>query len=70
MQIDREPNEEKRATAGPLGRSLTPANAGSLGKPTQARQRMIVFAVTLAVITYIHRVCISQAAPTIQQELE
>jgi MFS family permease len=30
---------------------------------------MIVFAVTLAVITYIHRVCISQAAPTIQREL-
>ena len=70
MHIDREPKEEKRTTASPLGRSLSPANAGSLGKPTQARQWMIVFAVTLAVITYVHRVCISQAAPTIQRELE
>ena len=30
---------------------------------------MIVFAVTLAVITYIDRVCISQAAPLISHDL-
>ena len=32
-------------------------------------QLVIVFAVTLAVITYIDRVCISQAAPIMQREL-
>jgi MFS transporter, ACS family, glucarate transporter len=36
---------------------------------TQARHWVIVFAVTLAVITYIDRVCISQAAPEISREL-
>src|SRR5215510_10282311 len=39
------------------------------GRPTQARYWVIVFAVTLAVITYIDRVCISQAAPTISRDL-
>ena len=33
--------------------------------PTRARHIVTVFAVTLAVITYIDRVCISQAAPAI-----
>jgi MFS transporter, ACS family, glucarate transporter len=33
------------------------------------RQRVIFFAVTLAVITYVDRVCISQAAPFIRAEL-
>ena len=32
-------------------------------KPSRARHLVIVFAVTLAIITYIDRVCISQAAP-------
>src|SRR5256885_12906307 len=31
--------------------------------------RSIVFAITLAIITYIDRVCISQAAPDISREL-
>ena len=38
-------------------------------KPTHVRHGVIVFAVTLAVITYIDRVCIAQAAPDIQREL-
>jgi MFS family permease len=38
-------------------------------RPTRVRYWVIVFAVTLAVITYIDRVCISFAAPAIRQEL-
>ncbi|MBI4877215.1 MAG: MFS transporter [Acidobacteria bacterium] len=38
-------------------------------KPTRARHLVIVFAVTLAVVTYIDRVCISQAAPLIRRDL-
>ena len=37
--------------------------------PSRARYWVIVFAVTLAVITYIDRVCISKAAPLMQQDL-
>jgi MFS family permease len=37
--------------------------------PSRTRYWVIVFAVTLAVITYIDRVCISKAAPLIQQDL-
>lgn len=37
--------------------------------PTRSRHWVIVFAVTLAVITYIDRVCISKAAPLIQRDL-
>jgi MFS family permease len=36
---------------------------------TRARHWVIVFAVTLAIITYIDRVCISQAAGDIQRDL-
>jgi MFS family permease len=38
-------------------------------QPTRARHWVIVFAVTLAIITYIDRVCISQAAGDIQRDL-
>jgi MFS transporter, ACS family, glucarate transporter len=38
-------------------------------KPTQARYWVVVFAVTLAVLSYIDRVAISQAAPVIQRDL-
>lgn len=38
-------------------------------RPTRTRHWVIVFAVALAVITYIDRVCISKAAPLIQQDL-
>ena len=37
--------------------------------PTRVRYLVIVFAVALAVVTYIDRVCISQAAPNISQDL-
>jgi len=38
-------------------------------QPTRARYWVIVFAIALAVIQYIDRVCISQAAPFISQDL-
>jgi MFS transporter, ACS family, glucarate transporter len=39
-------------------------------KPTQTRYWVIVFAITLAVIQYLDRVCISQAAPHISRDLQ
>jgi MFS family permease len=44
---------------------------GLMNQPAPSRTRywVIVFAVTLAVITYVDRVCISKAAPLIQQDL-
>src|SRR5277367_4700099 len=42
-------------------------NAGE--KPTRTRYWVLVFAVSLAVITYIDRVAISWAAPDIQHDL-
>ena len=53
---------EQRAAGGP------PPGA-STSRPTRTRYWVIVFAVTLAVITYIDRVCISQAAPFMRQDL-
>jgi MFS family permease len=41
----------------------------SLEKPTHARHWVIVFAVTLAVLSYVSRVCIAQAAPRMQADL-
>lgn len=38
-------------------------------KATRTRYWVIVFAITLAIIQYIDRVCISQAAPSISQDL-
>jgi MFS family permease len=38
-------------------------------KPTKARYWVVVFAVTLAILAYIDRVCISQAAPLISRDL-
>lgn len=37
--------------------------------PSRARQVVLFFAVTLAIVTYIDRVCISQAAPMMQADL-
>jgi sugar phosphate permease len=39
------------------------------GRPTRARHWVIVFAVTLAIITYLDRVCMSFAAPDVQRDL-
>jgi MFS family permease len=38
-------------------------------QPTRTRYWVVVFAVTLAVITYVDRVCISKAAPLMQNDL-
>lgn len=48
--------------------AVAPAAVPAL-KPTRARYWVIVFAVSLAVIQYIDRVCISQAMPTIGSEM-
>jgi MFS family permease len=37
--------------------------------PTRVRHTVLAFAATLAVVTYVDRVCIAQAAPHIQSEL-
>ena len=50
-------------------RARMPADGAALGRPTRARQWVIVFAVTLAIITYVDRVCISQAESFIRQDL-
>ena len=42
----------------------------ALLQPTRTRYWVIVFAVTLAIIQYIDRVCISQAAPFISRDLQ
>ena len=42
--------------------------AATAVKATGARHKVIAFAVTLAVLSYIDRVCISQAAPIISKE--
>lgn len=49
--------------------SLSSTTVAAIEKPTRARYWVIFSAVTLAVITYIDRVCISQAAPAMRQEL-
>src|SRR5215831_5800612 len=47
-----------------------PSVAAHVERPTHVRYWVIVFAVTLAVVTYIDRVCISSAAPSIRQDLK
>src|SRR2546427_8274428 len=41
----------------------------ALATPPYVRPGVLRFAVTLAIITYVDRVCISQAAPFLQEEL-
>ncbi len=50
--------------------SPNPALAPAGQKPTRARHWVVVFAVTLAILAYIDRVCISQAAPIISRDLD
>jgi MFS family permease len=52
----------------PYRRRVIPATA-SADVPTRARHLLIVFAIVLAVIQYIDRVCISQAMPVIAKDL-
>jgi ACS family glucarate transporter-like MFS transporter len=53
-------------SASPYG---TAPAAPPLGAPTRARNIAVVFTIVLAIITYIDRVCISMAAPSIQKDL-
>ena len=57
--------------AAPSSTRPSPPNAVSPAtlRPSHARYWLIVFAVTLAIIQYIDRVCISQAAPFISGDL-
>jgi MFS transporter, ACS family, glucarate transporter len=48
---------------------MVPEPRVRLERPTRVRYWVVAFAVTLAVITYIDRVCISFAAPAIRAEL-
>src|SRR5215470_18855143 len=45
------------------------ATTVSTQAPTGVRHLVVVFAVALAVVTYIDRVCISQAAPIMSKDL-
>lgn len=47
----------------------TPAGALEPPRPSRTRYWVIVFAIALAVIQYVDRVCISQAMPTISKEM-
>jgi ACS family glucarate transporter-like MFS transporter len=59
-----------QANAGSSGALAESSLRGADGlRPSRARYWVIVFAITLAVIQYIDRVCISQAAPSIQRDL-
>src|SRR2546430_11933668 len=53
----------------PLSAGTKSTNATPIAPATRARYWVIVFAVALAVIQYIDRVCISQAAPFISRDL-
>jgi MFS transporter, ACS family, glucarate transporter len=62
------PAPAESAAAQVSARTTSPGPV-ALGVPTRARHVVVLFAVTLAVITYIDRVCISQAAPQMRGEL-
>ena len=55
-----------REPGDPTAPAVSSANSRA---PTRARYWVIVFAVTLAIITYVDRVCISKAAPLMQEDL-
>ena len=38
-------------------------------RPTRARDIAVIYTLVLAIITYVDRVCISMAAPSIQRDL-
>ena len=51
------------------GLGVSPAASRPDGQPTSVRHGVIYFAVALGMITYIDRVCISNAAPMIRRDL-
>ena len=48
--------------------SMAPSSIQSAQQPSKARYWVVVFAVTLAILSYIDRVAISQAAPLISKD--
>ena len=60
------------AMAEPVSIRPSPPNAAPPAslRPTHTRYWVIVFAVALAIIQYVDKVCISQAAPFIQKDLQ
>ena len=52
-----------------MSKNLFVSKGAEVEVPTRTRYWVIVFAVTLAVVTYIDRVCISQAAPAMMRDL-
>jgi len=53
----------------PAGETAAPTAGAASIRPTRTRYWVIVFAITLAIIQYIDRVCIGQAAPLISRDL-
>jgi len=51
------------------GNRSSDATTGKRATPTRTRHVVLAFAVLLAVITYVDRVCISQAAPQMREDL-
>ena len=49
--------------------SVPSAPPGALGKPTRTRYGVILFAISLSILAYIDRVCISMAAPSMRKDL-
>jgi len=67
---DFRPSSKANLVTGGLGQfKVVKLMAQEPERPTSTRYWVIVFAVTLAVVTYIDRVCISQAAPSITRDL-
>jgi len=52
-----------------MSKNLAVVKDAEVEAPTRTRYWVIVFAVTLAIVTYIDRVCISQAAPAMMRDL-
>ncbi len=52
-----------------MSKNLSVSKGAEVEVPTRTRYWVIVFAVTLAIVTYIDRVCISQAAPAMMRDL-
>lgn len=53
----------------PTGQNAGAAMPAQAGPPSRTRYFVIAFAITLAIIQYIDRVCISQAAPNVSKDL-
>ncbi len=49
---------------------FTPPLSGSNARPTRVRFRVVAFAVTLAMVTYLDRACIATLAPDIMRDLD